>query len=183
MLRVFHWCVIIALASLAPLALGQSPPELQHYELLRSLRAKGFTCPGGRSYPPNSGEFLFDCRAWRAAKAHAEDMASRRYFSHLSPEGKSPCDRSNLCSENIAAGQATAQAALSSGTNEKSRGSTTACCHGGLTQSTKHTSPSTAHAREATLERTVRQARHRDGSNACPACLQRCRRCDPRSCG
>lgn len=106
MLRVIHWCLLV-------IALGQSPQELQHYELLRSLRATGFTCPGGRSFPPNNGEFLLDCRAWRAARAHAEDMANRRYFSHVSPEGKNPCDRSSLfCSENIAAGQATPQAAL-----------------------------------------------------------------------
>ena len=94
------------------MAAAQSPPELQHYQLLKSLREQGFTCPSGQRFPPNAGPFLFDCRAWKAARAHAEDMAARRYFGHVSPEGRNPCDRSRFCSENIAAGQATPQAAL-----------------------------------------------------------------------
>ncbi|OYV66654.1 MAG: hypothetical protein B7Z74_10760 [Deltaproteobacteria bacterium 21-66-5] len=44
-------------------------------------------------------------------------MAARKYFAHVSPEGVDPCARTSAqgimaCSENIAAGQATAQAAL-----------------------------------------------------------------------
>ena len=105
--------MIRLLALLASLAAAQpSAPELEHFRLLKALRASGYTCPGGRVFPPNPAEFSFDCRAWRAARAHSEDMASRRYFGHVSPDGKNPCDRSIFCSENLAAGQATAQAAL-----------------------------------------------------------------------
>ena len=98
-------------------AVSQSAPELEHYRLLTGLRARGYTCQGGRVFPPNPAEFAFDCRAWVAARAHSQDMAARKYFARISPEGKSPCDRTlarglAACSENIAAGQATAQAAL-----------------------------------------------------------------------
>lgn len=48
----------------------------------------------------------------KVAKAHSLDMASRNYFSHNSPEGKTPFDRIknagisyNSAGENIAAGQ------------------------------------------------------------------------------
>ena len=83
-----------SLALLSVTAAQPSAPELEHFRLLKALRASGHTCPGGRVYPPNPAEFSFDCRAWRAARAHSEDMASRRYFGHVSPDGKNPCDRS-----------------------------------------------------------------------------------------
>ena len=104
------------LLALLGVAAAQSGPELEHFRLLKALRASGFTCPGGRVFPPNGAEFSFDCRAWSAARAHSDDMASKRYFGHVSPDGKNPCDRSAglFCSENLAAGQATAQAALDS---------------------------------------------------------------------
>lgn len=104
--------LLVAAASAQP-----SPQELEHFRLLKALRAKGFTCPNGQTFPPNAADFSFDCRAWSAARAHSEDMAARGYFSHVNPEGKDPCERTRArglqaCSENIAAGQATPQAAL-----------------------------------------------------------------------
>ena len=105
---------MLALLALLAVAVAQpSAPELEHFRLLKQLRASGFQCPG-RYFPPNTAEIAFDCRAWKAARAHSEDMAARRYFGHVSPEGRNPCDRTDgvFCSENIAAGQATAQAAL-----------------------------------------------------------------------
>lgn len=56
----------------------------------------------------------------RAAQAHAEDMARRRYLSHLSPEGERVPARIartsfgswTACGENIAAGQPTAAEAV-----------------------------------------------------------------------
>jgi len=85
----------------------------QNYELLKELRRHGFTCPGGKHFPPNSAELHFDCRLWKAAQKHSEDMGARNYFSHVSPDGSDPMDRSSAegfgtFSENIAAGEADA---------------------------------------------------------------------------
>ena len=51
------------------------------------------------------------------ARAHSADMATKGYFDHTSPDGRSPFDRmraagyrGNLMGENIAAGQRTAAA-------------------------------------------------------------------------
>jgi uncharacterized protein YkwD len=60
---------------------------------------------------------LVDGEAEEAAKAHAEDMQGRSYFSHTTPEGWSPATRLQLLDatgftrvgENIAMGQPTAQ--------------------------------------------------------------------------
>lgn len=61
-----------------------------------------------------------DTQATTAAKAHAEDMVGRSYFSHTSPEGWTPQNRLqmtggsgfSLVGENIAVGQQTAQAVM-----------------------------------------------------------------------
>lgn len=63
---------------------------------------------------------LADAQAERAAKAHCEDMAGRRYFDHISPEGWTPGDRLRLTGasgysawgENIARGPTTASAVM-----------------------------------------------------------------------
>lgn len=60
---------------------------------------------------------LVDTSAEEAAKAHAEDMDGRSYFSHTTPEGWSPATRLQLLDasgytrvgENIAVGQPTPQ--------------------------------------------------------------------------
>ena len=106
---------LLAVATVA--AAQPSQPELQHFKLLQDLRRAGFTCPGGRRFPPNPAPFAWDCRVWAAARAHSDDMVARKYFSHVNPDGKDPCDRTRsrglqACSENIAAGQSTPQAAL-----------------------------------------------------------------------
>jgi hypothetical protein len=108
---------VLALALLAAAGAQPAAQEVEHYRLLKQLRRQGFTCPNGQSFPPNAGLFAFDCRAWKAARAHSADMASRSYFSHVTPEGLDPCARTRAaglqaCSENLAAGQATAQSAL-----------------------------------------------------------------------
>lgn len=61
-----------------------------------------------------------DVQAERAAKAHAEDMQGRAYFSHSTPEGWSPSTRMSMTGgsgfsqvgENIALGYPTAQAVM-----------------------------------------------------------------------
>jgi len=94
-----------------------SAEALENFRLLKELRSAGFTCPGGRYFPPNNGELEFDCRLWQASVGHSLDMGQRNYFSHVSPEGLDPFDRSEpyglpTFSENIAAGGATAASTL-----------------------------------------------------------------------
>lgn len=91
--------------------------EWEHFELLNRLRADGYTCPNGQSYAPNPEPLQFDCRLWRAAQLHSQDMADSGYFSHYSQDGRSPWDRSeaqgiSANGENIAAGFASAQDTL-----------------------------------------------------------------------
>jgi uncharacterized protein YkwD len=67
----------------------------------------------------------FDQQATDAAKAHAEDMRLRNYFSHNSPEGFTPADRLaavkatgfSMTGENIALGQTTAAAVMTAWMN------------------------------------------------------------------
>ena len=94
-----------------------SNEEITHYFLLKELRSKGFTCPNGQTFPPNNKPFAFDCRPWRAATNYAKYMGDNNYFGHVDLQGKDPCDRTVAtgliaCSENIAAGQNSAKAAL-----------------------------------------------------------------------
>jgi len=92
-----------------------SDVEWESFRLLNELRAKGFTCPSGATYGPNSTPLLFDCRLWRASYLHSEDMAKKNYFSHTSLDGRSPWDRAKAQSngafianaENIAINSAT----------------------------------------------------------------------------
>ena len=100
-------------------AAAQSPSkaEVDHYNALVALRRAGATCPNGQSFPPNSKVFAFDCRLWRAARAHSQDMATKNYFDHVTPDGRDPCAQTKAfglqaCSQNIAGGQATALDAL-----------------------------------------------------------------------
>jgi len=94
-----------------------SEQALKNFRLLKELRSAGFTCPGGTYFPPNNGELEFDCRLWQASVGHSLDMGQRNYFSHVTPEGLDPFDRSEpyglpTFSENIAAGGATAASTL-----------------------------------------------------------------------
>jgi len=70
-----------------------SDVEWESFRLLNELRKAGFTCPNGANYPANDTPLLFDCRLWRAAYLHSEDMAKNNYFSHYSKDGRSPWDR------------------------------------------------------------------------------------------
>jgi len=94
-----------------------SDVELEHFQLLNELRAKGFTCPGGQKYEPNPTPLKFDCRLRQASYLHSEDMAVQDYFSHTSKNGRSPWDRAkaqnvNAMAENIAAGRSGAKDVL-----------------------------------------------------------------------
>merc|ERR1719356_415449 len=94
-----------------------STQDMEGFELLKQLRQQGYTCPNGKHFPPNSRALEFDCRLWRAALGHSQDMGNRKYFDHVSPEGKDPFDRSAAeglptFSENIAAGDQSAAGTL-----------------------------------------------------------------------
>uniref|UniRef100_A0A7S2KUU4 SCP domain-containing protein n=1 Tax=Zooxanthella nutricula TaxID=1333877 RepID=A0A7S2KUU4_9DINO len=96
-----------------------SAADREGFNLMKQLRAAGFTCPGGTYFPPNDGEFEFDCRLWQASLGHSQDMGARNYFSHESPAPNptDPFDRSAATglatfSENIAAGEGSAEATL-----------------------------------------------------------------------
>jgi len=90
----------------------------EHFELLRQLREAGHTCPDGTSYGPNAEALQLDCRLWKAAYLHSQDMAERGYFDHMTlSTGETPWDRAqeqgiSANAENIAMGYPTAEAAL-----------------------------------------------------------------------
>mmetsp|Transcript_51077 Transcript_51077/g.143799 ORF Transcript_51077/g.143799 Transcript_51077/m.143799 type:complete len:224 (+) Transcript_51077:82-753(+) len=97
---------------------GPDPRELEHFALINELRASGFTCPGGERFPANREGLKFDCRLWKAAQLHAQDMASQDYFDHESRDGRSFADRArafgaSASAENLQAGSASAESALS----------------------------------------------------------------------
>lgn len=63
-----------------------------------------------------AGALQCDAKAVLVARAHSQDMCDRHYFSHTTPEGKSPWDRLkeggvsfSAAGENIAWGQTTPQ--------------------------------------------------------------------------
>ncbi|GAA4200589.1 hypothetical protein GCM10022220_05260 [Actinocatenispora rupis] len=64
------------------------------------------------------GPLRYDSRLAAAARAHSDDMATRNYFDHTSPDGVTPWDRAKAVgytdpsAENIAAGQATPAAVV-----------------------------------------------------------------------
>jgi len=107
---------VFALAAAGPYKHSEKAWEL--YQMLKDLRRQGYTCPGGQSFQANYGEFLFDCRLWKAAQLHSQDMGDRNYFSHMTPEGRGPYERSSAQgfatgNENIAAGFSDAAATMS----------------------------------------------------------------------
>jgi uncharacterized protein YkwD len=87
---------------------GMSPEESAVFDLVNSERAKA-GCASLSANPILN----------QVARAHSEDMAVNGYFSHTSPDGRSPFDRmrdagyaGRMMGENIAAGQPTAQAVM-----------------------------------------------------------------------
>jgi len=88
-----------------------------HFHLLNQLRAAGYTCPGGQVFAPNPTPARFDCRLWRAAQLHSQDMREQSYFAHASLSGRSPWDRAaeqgtTANAENIAGGYGEPQQTL-----------------------------------------------------------------------
>mmetsp|Transcript_125041 Transcript_125041/g.312512 ORF Transcript_125041/g.312512 Transcript_125041/m.312512 type:complete len:413 (+) Transcript_125041:49-1287(+) len=106
-----------AMAAQEPGARVLSALAWEHFQLLKQLRAEGFTCPKGAVFEPNPVALKFDCRLWIAAQLHSQDMAAQNYFSHFSRDGLSPSERAeeqgtHANGENIAAGSSTAASTL-----------------------------------------------------------------------
>ncbi|MDP3278851.1 MAG: CAP domain-containing protein [Deltaproteobacteria bacterium] len=100
-----------------PPATGATALEDEVLVLVNQHRARGANC-GGTNYPPVAA--LAGNEILRGtSRAHSTDMATRRYFDHNTPEGRTPFQRmmaagynSSPMGENIAAGNGTAAATV-----------------------------------------------------------------------
>lgn len=92
----------------------EEPPHPRYAEqmlrLVNALRAEGVRCGGELMSPV--GPLRLNHELDEAALLHAQDMAERGYFEHVSLDGREPWDRMNdagyfgrAYGENIAAGQ------------------------------------------------------------------------------
>jgi uncharacterized protein YkwD len=91
--------------------------EARVLELVNQRRAAGATC-GTTAYAA-AAPLAADARLQSAARLHSQDMAARNYFSHTSQDGRTVGQRlaaagytGGTWGENIAAGQATAEAVV-----------------------------------------------------------------------
>jgi len=99
--------------------LSPTASELEHFDLVKAERQRGFRCPDGTYFPPNFGEFKWDCRLARAARKWSERMANENFIAHTRG-GSTSCTRTEAegfpkdkgCGENIAGGDSTAQGAI-----------------------------------------------------------------------
>lgn len=128
-----------------PVVAAQSPVNtcsLPNYQadMLRAVneaRAQARTC--GQATMPAVAAMSWNSALFSAAAAHSQDMATRDYFSHITPEGATPGERakqagysySNLA-ENIAAGQSGIAAVMQGWLN--SEGHCSAIMNGTYTQ-------------------------------------------------
>jgi len=96
-----------------------SQTEREHFDLVKAERARGWTCLDGTHFPPNAGEFKWDCRLSRAARKWSQRMATENFIAH-EKGGSSSCSRTNAegfptnrgCGENLAGGGRTAREAI-----------------------------------------------------------------------
>jgi uncharacterized protein YkwD len=99
---------------------GSTPPTGpvgDLFALVNEARGQARSC-GSKAFEATT-PLRWDDRLGRAAQGHSDDMASRNYFSHNTPEGGTPQKRIadqgysfSTMGENIAAGQSTAAAAM-----------------------------------------------------------------------
>lgn len=92
-----------------------SAEELEVLRLTNAARARGATCGATETQPAKpygpQPALTWNDQLAHAARNHAQDMAARDYFAHVTPEGVRPADRVTLAGyewratgENIAAG-------------------------------------------------------------------------------
>ena len=91
------------------MSLADMPPEVQELVRLVNQRRASRHCAGMR----------WDVRLAAVAQEHSEDMARRRYFAHVDPDGVHPAERLDQAgietwasAENIACGYRTASQVL-----------------------------------------------------------------------
>lgn len=87
-------------------------------ERVNEVRAKGADCGWRGSFKP-APPLVANAKLRCAARLHSLDMVKRSFFAHRNPDGESPMQRmkksgydGRYAGENIAAGQATAQAVM-----------------------------------------------------------------------
>ncbi|MDO4263067.1 MAG: CAP domain-containing protein [Deinococcus sp.] len=92
-----------------------SAEELEVLRLTNQIRAQGAACGASATQPattyPAAPALAWNDRLAHAARNHAQDMAVRNYFGHVTPEGVRAADRVTLAGytwrtagENIAVG-------------------------------------------------------------------------------
>lgn len=89
------------------------------------LRQSGCNC--GTEFMPVVPKLSSNSQLQKAAITHANDMAQRNYFDHLSPEGSTPSERAsnagydgNFRAENLARGYALAEQVVKAWKNSNS---------------------------------------------------------------
>merc|ERR1719367_1094996 len=88
-----------------------SNKEMEHFRLIKAVRAQGHRCPDGTYYPPYNGPLEWDCRLWRAARGWSNRMATEGFEGHRYG-GSTACKRTEAagypkgkgCGENLALG-------------------------------------------------------------------------------
>merc|ERR1711920_83388 len=101
--------------------LGYTPTGLERevFNLVNQERARGFRCPDGTYFYPNTRPLQWDCRLFRAARKWSVRMASENFIAHRKG-GSTSCQRTAAegypsqrgCGENIAGGSRTARGAV-----------------------------------------------------------------------
>merc|ERR1719464_2662267 len=76
------------------LASAPTSNELEHFNLVKAERARGWRCPDGTYFPPNNGEFKWDCRLSRAARKWSQRMATEDFIAHQKG-GSTSCIRTH----------------------------------------------------------------------------------------
>ncbi|MCC8426244.1 CAP domain-containing protein [Mucilaginibacter sp. UR6-11] len=113
--------ITIVLTFVTSVVFGQSPGsnkfKKEFLRVINRTRANGCIC--GTNYMPPAPPLMWNDKLEKAAKGHAQDMASRRYFSHVSKDGRDAMARAEnagydhfgfksfTVGENIAQGQPT----------------------------------------------------------------------------
>ena len=103
---------------LLPCAFSDEAKEM--HQAVNSARGVARACGQAHFWP--SQQLEWDVSLEKAAAFHAEDMATRGYFSHLAPppQSSTPCERAEAhgwtgppaCVENLAAGQVSVKEAM-----------------------------------------------------------------------
>ncbi|GGH16161.1 hypothetical protein GCM10007422_38710 [Pedobacter zeae] len=83
--------ILLVQCKKAEMALPEQDVDLLVIAKINELRHSGCNC--GTSYMPPVPNLSQNKQLQEAAQLHAQDMAQRNYFDHLSPEGGTPEER------------------------------------------------------------------------------------------